>query len=153
MKKLFIALCLSMLTVAAFAARGPVEIKADIQKAKAAVKAAKATHSDATIAKTNLVALERELNALTPSRASHLDDGGETCDVATLIDVVPFFDGGVIDEETGEVESQDVFVDDIHIVKQDTDNNSRIWIETPTKTGFNIVHASRTVAQIVTANS
>lgn len=57
----------------------------------------------------------------------------------------------IIDEETGEVESQDVFVDDIHIVKQDTDNNSRIWIETPTKTGFNIVHASRTVAQIVTA--
>lgn len=102
MKKLLIALCLSMLTVAAFAARGPVEIKADIQKAKAAVKAAKATHSDATTAKTNLVALERELSALTPSRASHLDDGGETCDVATLIDVVPFFDGGVIDEFTSD---------------------------------------------------
>lgn len=57
----------------------------------------------------------------------------------------------IIDETTGEVESQDVFIDDIHIVKQDADNNSRIWIENPTQTGFNIIHASRTVAQIVTA--
>ncbi len=57
----------------------------------------------------------------------------------------------VIDETTGAVASQDIFIDDIHIVKQDSDNNSRIWIENPTQTGFNIIYASRTVAQIVTA--
>lgn len=57
----------------------------------------------------------------------------------------------IIDEATGEVESQDVFINSIHMAKQDTDNNSRIWLEDATQTGFNVIHASRTVAQLVTA--
>jgi len=102
MKKLIIVLCLSMLTVAAFAARTTTEIKADIKKAKQSISEVIAVGGDANAAKSELVRLHRELRGLTPHRAIRLDSGGETCNDATEVTSAPYNDGGVIDDLTGD---------------------------------------------------
>lgn len=101
MKKLVFVLCLSILAVAAFA-RTTLEVKADLAKTKAALAQAKAANGNVTEFKLELAKLNRELSSTAGRRADRLDDGGETCDDATVVSSLPYTDGGVISEVTGD---------------------------------------------------
>lgn len=102
MKRLLLVLCLGLFAAIALA-RGPVEIKAEIAQIKAAVLTAKSTGAETKVMKQRLVALHAELRARdTRQTANRLDAGGETCDDATVISSLPYFDDGVIDGSTGD---------------------------------------------------
>ncbi len=100
MKKFVYVVCLCLLTAAAFA-RSPQEIKSDIAAKRQAIQTARSARADVADLKFQLAALTNELAALNTRKApARLDDGGETCESAVAVPAVPYFDSGLLDENS-----------------------------------------------------
>ncbi|MCB1059868.1 MAG: T9SS type A sorting domain-containing protein [Calditrichaeota bacterium] len=100
MKKFVAVLCLCLFAVSAFAARSPQEIKSDMRSVSQEIAVARSSGSDLSALKHELIALRKELRALAPRHSVRsLDQGGDSCDEATVISTAPYEDNGAIDEE------------------------------------------------------